>query len=159
MEAIFGIPFDVLVAVGVLTVFLVFNYTIGRYRSATMLLSLYIAGAVIMLAPVMDVLPELLPVPAVWVPVLEVVGITGLVYVILTRCLYFDPYMVPAGWELGVFAVLQAVVAVAMVVSLEPAAVTTAFSPNFARVFLDPMARSAFLVGPLLVFVVFRGRE
>lgn len=159
MEAIFGIPIDIIVAVGVLLLFLLFNYTVGKNRSATMLLAMYIAGAMIMLTPLIDVLGEVVPIHPHILPILEFAVLTLITYVILWRCRFFDPYIVPAGWELGVFAVLHTVLAIAIVVGLEPAAATTAFSPNFARVFLDPLVRSACVAGPMLVFIAFRGRE
>lgn len=159
MQAILGLPLDILVAVGVLVVFLLLNYTVGKNRPATLLLAMYIAGAIIMLVPVIDILPEVVPVDSRLLPILEFAGITAIVYVVLARCRYFDPYVAPCGWESGVFSVLHAVLALSIVVSLEPAAVTATFSPNFARVFLDPMIRSVLLCSPLLVFLVMRGNE
>lgn len=154
-----GVPFDIVVAVGVLALFVLFNYTVGKNRSSTMLLAMYLAGAMIMLAPVIDILPEVSPIDARWLPIVEFVVIGGLMYFILGRCRYFDPYIVPSGWELGLFAFLQAVLALAIIVSLQPAAVTSEFSPNFARVFLDPIVRSVLIVGPMLVFLFIRGRD
>lgn len=159
MQGLLGIPLDVLVAIGVLAAFLVWNYTLGKNRSTVTLVALYVAGALMALVPLMDELAAALPIDATLEPIAMFVVLAAMVYVILIRCRFFDPYIVPNGWELGVFAFLQAVVAVAMVVSLEPSAVLETFSPNFSRVFLDPSVRSALLAGPVALFVLFRGSE
>lgn len=151
MEAIFGIPYDVLVAAGVLCVFLLFNYTVGKNHSAAMLMAMYAAGAIVALAPVTAAIP--------FAPVFVFAAVTLVAYGIMVRCGFFDAYIVPAGWELGLFAALQASVAIAVVVGLEPGIVGQPFSPNFARVFLDPVVRSIMLAAPLCVFLVVRGRQ
>ncbi len=159
MEGFFGLPSDVLIVVGVLAVTLVYNYTIGKHRAATLLIAMYVAGALIFLVPAFDALYEILPVDKRFSPVIMFGVVLILVYLIFRRNAFFDPYLVPTGWELGVFSVLHTAVLVALVVSIVPSAVTADFSPNFGRVFLDPMVRSGLIVAPLLMLFVIRGRD
>lgn len=153
-----GIPLDLGIALGLLAVLLGYNYTIGKHRAVTLLTALYLAGAVMALAPVIGFLDSVVPINANILPIAVFVLLTLAVYWILTRSHFFDPYVVPSGWELGLFALLHAVVAIVVVVSALPASVTSGFSPNFARVFMDPVIRSALITAPIVVLAVLRGR-
>lgn len=158
MEAILGLPFDILVVVLIVALLVAYNYTIGKNRSATLLVALYVSGALYMLLPLTDFAHEVFPVDNRLLPLIMFGVLLVVVHVILSRNAFFEPYLVPSGWELGVFSVLHAVLLIAIVVSIESSATTAEFSPNFSRIFLDPLARSAIIMGPLVFLAFFRGR-
>ncbi len=157
MEALLGLPFDIAFLTLLVAALMVYNYTLGKHRAATLLVALYVAGALYMFMPVLDFVHEVVPIGAPWLPIIMFGVVLLLTYIVLSRNTFFEPYMVPSGWELGVFSVLHAALFIAILVSIEPSSVTEAFSPNFSRIFLDPVVRSAIVAGPLAVLAFFRG--
>ncbi len=154
-----GLPFDVLCALAVFVVLLAWNYTLGKHRSATLLLAIYCAGAAAALAPVVGFLDAILPLDAAYIPAATFVVMTIMVFILLRLNRFFEPYTVPNGWELAVFALLHSVLLVTIVVQLLPTSELQALSANFLRVFGDPTLRSAYIVAPLLVLFFVRGQE
>lgn len=153
-----GMPLDLGIALALFAVFLGYAYSLGKHRAVTLLTALYLAGAVVMLAPAVGFLDSIIPIDARLLPILVFTFLVVAIYWILSRSHFFDPYVVPSGWELGVFALMQTVVAIVVVVSLVPASVSEVFSPNFARVFMDPVIRSTLIAAPLGVLTILRGR-
>lgn len=159
MEALLGLPFDIVFVVLLVAALMVYNYTLGKHRAATLLIALYVAAALYMLMPVLDFVHEVVPIGAPLLPVI-MFGVVFLVtYVVLSRNTFFEPYMVPSGWELGVFSVLHAALIIAILVSIEPSSATASFSPNFSRIFLDPVVRSVVVASPLAILAFFRGNS
>lgn len=157
--SLLGLPSDLAIALSILAFFLVVNYTIGKHRPATILLSLYVSGAVVAMAPVVGYLDSVLPVDARYIPVAVYLVMTVLVFLILRSNRFFEPFMIPSGWELGMFALFQTTVLVSLAVGFLPETVTGTFSPNFARVFADGTIRSALLVLPLVGLFFVRGND
>lgn len=154
-----GLPFDVLVALGLLALLIVVNYTIGKHRPASLLVALYVAGGVTALSPVVGFLDAVVPVNPAYVPAAVFAAMTCIVFLMLRMNRFFEPYIVPSGWELGLFAVLQSLLAVSIAVQLLPVYVVDGLSPNFLRVFGDGTLRSVYIVAPIVVLCVFRGRD
>lgn len=155
----FGLPFDIMFVVLLVAVLMVYNYTLGKHRAATLLIALYVAAALYILMPVLDFVHEVVPIGAPALPMIMFGVVFLATYVVLSRNTFFEPYMVPCGWELGLFSVLHALLLIAILVSIEPSSATAAFSPNFSRIFLDPIVRSAIVAGPLGVLAFFRGNN
>lgn len=159
MEAVLGLPFDILVVVLLVAALMAYNYTIGKHRAATFLVALYVAAALYMLMPVLDVAHEVLPMDPRILPLVLFGTLLVVTFFILGRNAFFEPYLVPTGWEIGLFTVLHAALLLVIVVSIESSATTVAFSPNFSRIFLDPVVRSVVLAAPLALLAFFRGRN
>ncbi|MBI1907970.1 hypothetical protein HYS28_00955 [Candidatus Uhrbacteria bacterium] len=153
-----GMPLDLGIALALFAALLAYNSTLGKNRAVSLLTALYIAGAVAMLAPAIGFLDSVLPLDPRFLPVGVFALLAAITYGVIVRSSFFDPYIVPSGWELGLFSFLHAIVIIVVVVSLLPASVTDGFSANFARVFMDPTIRSVLIVIPLAVLAVLRGK-
>ncbi|HCC83870.1 TPA: hypothetical protein DEP96_03400 [Candidatus Uhrbacteria bacterium] len=152
-----GVPVDVGVVVILLGLTLLYNYTIGKYRIIMLLVALYLAGAVIMLAPVLKMLQTLVPIPSLWLSLGLLAVMTALTTFVLARSTFFDDVYNPHGWRIAVYSLLQVIVVVVILVTMLPLAVTGDLSPNFARVFMDPIIRSILILAPLVTMALLRG--
>lgn len=158
MNALLGLPVDILAVIALIAALLAYNYTVGKHRAATLLVSMYVAGALMMFMPVLDVVHEVVPLGAPALPVIIFGVVLLLTYIVLSRNAFFEPYLIPSGWELGMFSVLHAALLLVLLVGIEPASATSALSPNFSRFFLDPVVRSVVVTAPLAVLAFFRGQ-
>jgi hypothetical protein len=152
-----GVPVDVGAVVILFGVLLFYNYTIGKYRIIMLLVALYLAGAVILLAPVLAMLKTLIPIPSLWLSLGLLAIMTALMMFVLARSTFFDDVYNPHGWRVAVYSLLQVIVVVVILVTMLPLAVTGDFSPNFARVFMDPIIRSILIFAPLVTMALLRG--
>lgn len=153
-----GVPLDLGLTLALFAALLTYNYSLGKHRTVTLLTSLYISGAVVTLAPALSSLAAKMPIDAGVLPIITFALVLLLVYGVVYRSHFFDPYIVPSGWEIALFSLLHVIVIVVIVTALLPASVVSGFSPNFARIFMDPIIRSILVVSPLAVLAVLRGR-
>lgn len=158
MNALLGLPVDILAVIVLVAALMAYNYTIGKHRATTLLVALYVAGALYMFMPVTDFAHEVIPLSAPLLPLVMFGVLFVVTYFVLARNAFFEPYLIPCGWELGMFSALHAALIIAILVSIEPSSATAAFSPNFSRFFLDPIVRSVIVAVPIVVLGFFRGR-
>ncbi len=156
-NVVLGLPLDLLVVIGLFGLALLYNFTMGRYRIIMVLVALYMAGAVIMLAPVLALLKTLVPIPSLWLSLGLLFLTTLLTAGVLARSTFFDDVYNPHGWRVAVYALLQVIVVVVIVVTMVSAGTTSEFSPIFSKIFVDPIVRSILIFVPLITMALLRG--
>ncbi|MFA6018010.1 MAG: hypothetical protein WCT28_04530 [Patescibacteria group bacterium] len=150
--------FDAMVAAGVVVGSLLFVYTIGRYSMVPMLAALGTGAAFAALAPYVGHIPGIATWPEFQQRIVVFSVVSIITYVVYRRHSYFEPSVVPNGFELIVCGLLLAGFILAVIGAFLPADVLATISPQIRVIFGDELPRTLWLAAPIVVFGVMRGR-
>ena len=150
--------FDAIVAAGVIAGSLLFSYTLGRYSMVPMIAALGIGGAFAALAPYVGHVPGIATWPAYQQQICIFAIVTGIGFFIFRRHSYFEPSVVPNGFERVVCGLIIAGFILAVLGSFLPVDILGTVSSNIRVVFADPLPRTLWLLGPIVMLGVMRGR-
>lgn len=156
-----GTSWDLLILAGFVIVGVAYGMYAGRDRSIVILISTYVALAVVTNAPAVGMLDRAFGLSAN--ESLRLVWFLGLFFSIFF-ILWNSPALKNLGasrgalWESFLFSLCQVGLTVSTALFLLPADVTTQLSPAFRQVFLGNEGRSVWLILPIfLLFAVGRG--
>lgn len=149
-----NIVWDALVVASIFTASIVYAFTLGRNSMIVSLVAVVFASLVIHLAPATDTIPYLSEYPDSYTRVGLFAVATIIFGLIFRRNRFFEPYIVPTGFERMIFACALAGLIVAMLGSFWSGDVATIY---VSMVFLHPLARLAWLVAPVVLLAIFRG--
>lgn len=145
---------DVLILAAFVLVGVVYGIYVGRDRAVIILISTYVALAVVTNAPAVALLNRSLNISAN--RSLEIVWFLGLFFTVflalwksqILRGLSQDR---GAWWESFLFSVCQIGLTVSCVLFLLPAEITMKLSPMFRQLFLGDEGRSLWIIAPVLL--------
>lgn len=153
------------IAVGMDVIFLIvlvifaglYGFVIGRDRSVSILLSVYLAFAVVTNAPILFRLSEVLGIHRY--PALRVawfVGIFLLTFLVLWRSHILRGMAMQRGswWESVLFSILQMGLAISVLLFLLPAELVSWLTPLLRAVFLSDLARTIWMITPIVGLVL-----
>lgn len=149
---------DALIAAGVIVASFVFTYTVGKYSIVPAIAALGMAAACAAIVPFVGHIPLINVWPTYQQQGLGFVVLLLLSYVIFRRHDYFGPSVIPNGIELAVCSVFIAGFILAVIGSFLPADVVAALSPHVRTIFVDELPRALWLLSPIVVFGVMKGR-
>lgn len=158
-----SLPFtwDVLLFLGLSLVGMVYGFAVGRDRAVTILLSTYLALAVVTNAPILSRLSQALNAgkssefQLVWF-----LGIFLLIFGLLWRSHLLQNLAHDRGvwWETALFSIAQVGLLISIALFLLPPESTSKLSPFFQQAFIGEIGRSFWLIAPIpLLYVI--GRE
>jgi hypothetical protein len=158
-----GTSWDLLILAGFALVGVAYGMYAGRDRSIVILISTYVALAVVTNAPAVGMLDRAFGLSAK--ESLRLVWFLGLFFTIFF-ILWNSPalknlgYSRGAMWESFLFSLCQVGLTISTALFLLPADVTAQLSPAFRQVFLGNEGRSVWLILPIfLLFAVGRGKD
>ena len=140
-----------------------YGFAVGRDRAVSILLSVYLAFAVVTNAPLFFMLSELFGIRRH--PALGVAWFIGLflcVFFVLWRSAILRGMSRERGawWESILFSILQVGLAVSVILFLLPSDLTRSLTPLLKRVFLSDIGRTFWMIGPIIGLVLLgRPRE
>lgn len=149
---------DAMVAAGVLVGALIFSYTLGRYSMVPMVAALGMGAAFASLAPYVGHIPGIATWPEFQQRIIVFSVVTIIAYVVFRRHSYFEPSVVPNGFELVVCGLLIGGFILAVIGAFLPAETLATISPQLRVLFGDELPRTLWLAAPIVVFGVMRGR-
>lgn len=149
---------DALIAASVLVGALLFAYTIGRYSLVPMIAALGAGATFASLAPYIGHLPGIATWPEFHQRIGVCIVVTIIAYIVFRRHPYFEPSVVPNGFELIVCGLLIGGFILAVLGAFLPAEVLATISPQLRVIFADELPRTLWLAAPIVVFGVMRGR-
>ncbi len=161
--AVAGLPFtwDVIVFVLLVITGLGYGFAVGRDRAVTILLSTYLALAVVTNAPILSRISQALNAnksssfQLVWF-----LGLFLLIFGLLWRSHLLRNLAKERGawWETALFSILQVGLLVSIALFLLPVDATQSLSPLFQQAFIGEVGRSFWLIAPIpLLYII--GRE
>lgn len=149
---------DAMVAAGVVVGSLVFTHTIGRYSIVPMIAALGIGGTFAALAPYAGHVPGINVWPTYQQNMCAFAVMTVVAYFIFRRHTYFEPSVIPNGIERIVCGIVMAGFILAVLGSFLPVDILATLSPQIRVVFADPLPRTLWLLSPVVMLGVMRGR-
>ncbi len=149
---------DAIISAGVIVGSLVFTHTLGRYAMVPMIAALGIGGAFAALAPYAGHVPGMNVWPTYQQNICAFVVVTLVAFLIFRRHTYFEPSVVPNGFERIVCGIVLAGFVLAVLGSFLPVDILATLSPQIRVIFTDPLPRTLWLMGPIVMLAVMRGR-
>jgi len=149
---------DALIVAGVIVASFVFTYTVGKYSIVPAIAALGMAAACATIVPFIGHVPLINVWPTYQQQGLGFVVFLLISYIIFRRHSYFEPSVMPSRMELAVCSVMIAGFILAVIGSFLPADVVATLSPHVRTIFVGELARTLWLLSPMVVFGVMRGR-
>ncbi len=149
---------DAMVGAGVMVGSIAFAYTLGRYSMVPMIAALGIGAAIAALAPYIGHIPGIATWPEFQQRIIVFSIATIVAYAIFRRHPYFEPSVVPNGFELVVCGLLIGGFILAVIGVFLPADILATISRQLRVIFVDDLPRTLWLAAPIVVFGVMRGR-
>ena len=147
---------DIWISLGILALALLYVYTIGKDFAVTIVLALYMAIATIMFTPFISELA----IAGLNEPLLRVIMLLALTaffcYLMITNG-YFEPVVVPSGWESAVFAVIFTGMFVSFSIGFLPQEALDQLSPQIQALFLDQPFSNVWLILPAATLLFLKG--
>lgn len=148
---------DLIVVAAVVLISFLWSYTKGQDFIITTILGTYVAGVTMMFAPLIANFDVDMGI--------ELYQTKFLIFVLFSIFFtwsmatngYFEPYIVPSGWEMGVFAFLFAGLFLSITVGFVPEEVFAEFSPITKLIFGHDAVLTGWIVAPMVVLLFIRG--
>lgn len=151
------IVWDALWTTGIVLGVVLFMYTIGRYALVPLLAAISTAAVFALAGPFVNHVPFLATVPEFEQRLIAFAVLTVIGFVIFRKNRFFEPCVVPSGWELAVIALVLSGFVLAIVGSLLSPEIVSTLSTNIRIVFVDDFPRLIWFVSPFLLLSIFRG--
>jgi len=148
---------DVMWVSGVVLGMVLFSYTLGRYAMVPLFAALVTAGVLSTHAAYVDHIPFLATLAEHEERVIMFFVVALVAFVVFRKNSFFEPCIVPSGWELVIFAIIYSGFTLAMLGAMLSPEMVETVSMNVRIVFVDEFPRTLWLVSPLLLFSVLRG--
>ncbi|MEK9155147.1 MAG: hypothetical protein AAB839_00695 [Patescibacteria group bacterium] len=149
---------DALVTGGVIVGSFLFTYTLGKHALVPALTALGIGATFAALAAYPGHFPLISGWPTYQQNIVVFAIVSVFAFCIFRRHAYFEPTIVPTGVELAVCAVMTSGFILAILGAFLPADVVSTISPNIRVLFVDPFPRTLWLIVPVAVLTVMRGK-
>lgn len=149
---------DALIVAGVVVASFLFTYTVGKYSIVPAIAALGMAAACATIVPFVGHVPVMNVWPAYQQQALAFAIFLLLSYFIFRRHSYFEPSVIPSRIELAVCSVMIAGFILAVIGSFLPVDVVATLSPHVRTIFVGELPRTLWLLSPVVVFGVMKGR-
>lgn len=151
------LSFDLIVIGAFLIAVLAWSYTFGKDYGVTMILALYMAAFPFFFVPqVIDMIPTV-GLPEEFAKLIFFGALWLLTFFILMRNGFFESPMVPALWEIGVFAILFTGFACVIVSTFLPPEMISGFSMITQAAFTGDVMLTFWAMAPIGFWILIRG--
>ncbi|MCC7523109.1 hypothetical protein IT407_04930 [Candidatus Uhrbacteria bacterium] len=147
---------DIWLFLGLIVGGLVYGFAVGRDRALTVLISTYVALAVVTNAPILGRLNAAFGALHPTLQFAWFVFLFGFVFVVMWRSQLMRSLARDRGawWEAALFSVMQVGLTASATLYLLPAEITNSFSPIFRETFSGEIGRSFWLIAPIVFLAV-----
>lgn len=142
---------------GVIVGMLLFAYTLGRFAMIPLFSAMVTSAALAQFLPYVDRIPYLATYEDYQQRIIVLLALTIVLFILYRKNRFFEPCVVPSGWELGVFAVGYAGFLLALLASFLPPEMIAELSLHVRLVFADEFPRMFWLLSPFFLFALLRG--
>lgn len=142
---------------GVMVGMLLFAYTIGRFAMIPLFSAMVTSAVLAQFVPYIDRIPYLATYEDYQQRVIMFCVLVVFLFILYRRNRFFEPCVVPSGWELGVFALGYAGFLLALLASFLPPEIIATLSMHVRLVFADEFPRLFWLLTPFFLFTLLRG--
>lgn len=151
------VTWDVLVVLGLLALVCAYGITIGKDYVVPLLVSVYVAGFVMLFISYVDWLKGLIEADAGIASSIVFFGIFLIIFFILKTNGFFEPYIVPTGFELITFCLGISGLLVVILVSFLSEETIAGFSPIIRTIFTGDIQSTIWALAPIGLLLLIRG--
>ena len=155
----FELSWDIIVIAVVVIATFVWFYTRGKDFIVTIILGAYVSGVAMMFAPILANLNINVGIPEYQAKVIIFLLLTVFFSWIMGTNGFFEPYIVPDGWEIGVFAFLFSGLFLAMSATFVPVEAMEEMSNITKLIFGHEALQTAWILAPIGVLLFIRGES
>ncbi len=148
---------DALVVIGLIVLICAYGFTFGKDFVVPLLVSVYVAGFVMAFVPYVEWLRGLIEADTGIASSIVFIGILLIVFFILKSNGFFEPYIVPTGFELATFCIGITGLTLVIVASFMGEEMIASFSPLVRSVFVGDIQMTAWALVPVVLLVLIRG--
>lgn len=148
---------DVLIVLGVIACVCAYGVTIGKDYTVPLLVSVYIAGFIMLFVPYIDWLRNLIEADSGIASAIVFLAIFLMTFIILKTNGFFEPYIVPTGFELITFCIGLSGLLLMIVVSFLSEEMIAGFSPIVRMTFVGDIQTTIWALLPVGLLVLIRG--
>lgn len=151
-----GFTWDIWLFLGLIFGGLVYGFAVGRDRALTILVSTYVALAVVTNAPILGRLNAAFGALHPTLQFAWFVFLFGFVFVVMWRSQLMRSLARERGawWEAVILSVMQVGLTASATLYLLPTEITNSFSPIFRETFSGEIGRSFWLIAPIVFLAV-----
>lgn len=151
------LTWDTLIVIGFVALVCAYGYTIGKDFVVPLLVSVYIAGFIMLFIPYISWLTALIEADAGIAQAIIFLAIFLITFFILKTNGFFEPYIVPTGFELGTICLGIAGFILVIVGSFMGDEVIASFSPAIRMIFISDIQITVWALVPLATLLLIRG--
>jgi len=148
---------DSLVVIGFVLLICLYGYTLGKDHVVPLLVSVYITAFIMMFVPYVDWLRSLIDTDTGIATTIVFLAIMLIVFFILKSNGFFEPYIVPTGFELISFCIGISGLILVIVGSFMGEEMVSAFSPIVRMVFVGDLQLTIWALVPVGLMLLIRG--
>ncbi|HAL50257.1 TPA: hypothetical protein DDY56_02145 [Candidatus Uhrbacteria bacterium] len=151
------LTWDTLVVIGFVILVCGYGYTLGKDFIVPFLVSIYIAGFVMLFVPYVAWLASLIETDQGIASIIVFLAIFLIIFFILKTNGFFEPYVVPTGFELGTISIAISGLMLVIVTSFMSAEMVASFSPAIRLLFVGDIQTTIWALLPVGVLLLIRG--
>jgi len=151
------LTWDTLVVIGFVILVCGYGYTLGKDFIVPFLVSIYIAGFVMLFVPYVAWLASLIETDQGIASIIVFLAIFLIIFFILKTNGFFEPYVVPTGFELGTISIAISGLMLVIVTSFMSAEMVASFSPAIRLLFIGDIQTTIWALLPVGVLLLIRG--
>ena len=151
------LTWDTLVVIGFVILVCGYGYTLGKDFIVPFLVSIYIAGFVMLFVPYVAWLASLIETDQGIASIIVFLAIFLIIFFILKTNGFFEPYVVPTGFELGTISIAISGLMLVIVTSFMSAEMVASFSPAIRLLFIGDTQTTIWALLPVGVLLLIRG--
>jgi hypothetical protein len=150
--------FDILVAVGVVALAILYVYTLGKDYATNLLAGVYIGSLTFFLVPGLKTASfAFISAPAILQTIgLYLISVIVAVFVV-NRNGFFEPHTIPEGWENALFGILSALLVLFVLFQLLPNDVIAGLSPILQTLFVTTPYAYIWPLLPIVSLLIIKG--
>ena len=148
---------DVLVIVGFTLLSLAYFFTLGRDYVIAAIVAGYLAAFFMLAVPYINSIKALIKSSDSLSSLVVFFVFFLVIFLILKWNGFFEPYVVPTGFELVIFGLVFSGLMTVIITTFLSGEIINSISPISRLIFFGDIARTSWLLAPVGLFVLFRG--
>lgn len=151
------LTWDTLVVIGFVILICVYGYTLGKDFIVPFLVSIYIAGFTMLFVPYVAWLSSLIEADPGISLTIVFFAIFLIIFFILKSNGFFEPYIVPTGFEMGTICIAISGLMLVIVASFLSEDLISSFSPAVRFLFIGDIQTTVWALLPVGTLLLIRG--
>jgi hypothetical protein len=151
------LTWDTLVVIGFIVLVCAYGYTFGKDFIIPLLVSVYISGFIMLFVPYVSWCSALIETDAGFANIIVFIALLIIMYIVLKTNGFFEPYIVPTGFELGTICIGISGLILVIAGSFMGEEMIASFSPVVRMIFIGDIQAVIWALLPVGLLLIIRG--